>query len=114
MSKNKGIHWDLYEWLKKNHPQTYKKLKNDVSQEVTNCISNGDNYILAQDIVSRLVVSNYQFEKQIAENILHSLAGMELYTIMDVTPNWYYEKTQLQGRDFTQSIYFKGKARGGN
>lgn len=114
MSKNRGIHWDLYEGLKKKYPKTYAKLKDDVNNEVTCCINKGDKYILAQGIVSKLVVSNYQFEKQIAENILHSLAGMELYTIMDLTPDWYYEKTQLQGKDFTQSIYFKGKLKGRN
>lgn len=110
----KGIHWDFYESFKRKYPRTFTKLTVTLNQDVTNRVLRGESYMLAQDLASKLVVDDYQFEKPIPENILHSLAGMDLYKIMSSLSGWHFEKTQLNGKDFTQSIYFKGNGRVSN
>jgi hypothetical protein len=109
MSRDKGIHWDFYDNFKIKYPATYTKLAGDIQIDVNRRISRGDDYILAQDLAGRLNTNDYQFEKKIPDNILHSLAGMELYKLMESVSGWIFEKTELSGKDYNQTIYFKVK-----
>lgn len=116
MPKDKGIHWDFYNDFRSKYPATYARLAADIQTDVNRRIFNGDDYILAQDLAGKLNTNDYQFEKKIPENILHSLAGMELYKLMESVSRWIFEKTELRGKDYNQTIYFKvrKKTNGGN
>ncbi|MEG6512529.1 hypothetical protein V6C32_11455 [Desulforamulus ruminis] len=110
----RGRHWRFYENFKRKYPRTYALLNTQILSEVGRCVSNGQTYILAQGVASKLRTVDYQFETSVPDYSLHSLAGMDLYNIMESLPGWYFNKTELSERNFLQTIYFKGEKRDEN
>lgn len=108
----KGIHWSMYESLKSKYSPTYQKLKNEVSQKLNSKLISGANYILAQEFANSIDFTLYQFQVRIPKNLFHSIVGMELYSQISTLSDWHYNETTLNGRNFTQTIYFKGNKDG--
>ncbi|MDF2800403.1 MAG: hypothetical protein K0S61_306 [Anaerocolumna sp.] len=111
----KTDHRLFFEGVQKKYPQEFKNCKSFVLNYLKG--KGTEEYILSQAVVSTLQIAG--IPKDLAniygEERFHQLLGMIIYDTITINlrdtdfRDWEYTKTELDERDYLQSIYFKAK-----
>lgn len=111
----KPEHRRFFEGVQKKYPREFQNCKAFVLNFLRGKAT--EDYLLSQAVVNDLRVAGIptELEKNYGLDRFHQFLGMLIYDVITIDlkdldfKGWEYTKTEINNRDYLQSIYFKPK-----